>query len=98
MSEKTLAELVEIRREIDTWRAYKHEQQPWIAMFDARIRRAEAAERAIEAWLAWSDSSNVNGKWDAFAIHVTDYVAAREAVWTDYMAAREAVRKMEEGT
>ena len=87
MSEKTLTELVDMRLEIDAWRAYRHEQQPWIAMFDARIRRAEAAERAVEAWLAWCDSGNVDGTWDAF----------RSAV-TEYKAAREAVRKMEEAT
>ena len=87
MSEKTLEELVDIRLEIDTWRAYKHEQQPWIAMFDARVRRAEAAERAIEVWMAWCDSGNANGTWDAFAKAVAEYKSAREAV-----------RKMEDGT
>ena len=87
MSEKTLTELVETRLEIDAWRAYRHEQQPWIAMFDARIRRAEAAERAIEAWLAWCDSGNVDGTWDAFW-----------SAMAEYKAAREAVRKMEERT
>jgi hypothetical protein len=87
MSEKTLVELVEMRIEIDAWRAYKHEQQPWIAMFDARVARAEAAERAIEAWLAWCDSGNANGTWDAFAKAVAEYKSAREAV-----------RKMEDGT
>ena len=87
MSEKTLTELVEMRLEIDAWRAYRHEQQPWIAMFDARIRRAEAAERAIEAWLAWCDSGNVDGTWDAFVSHVAEYKSAREAV-----------RKLEEET
>ncbi len=87
MSEKTLAELVEVRLEIDAWRAYRHEQQPWIAMFDARIRRAEAAELAVEAWLAWCDSGNVDGTWDAFRIAVAEYKAAREAV-----------RKLEEQT
>jgi hypothetical protein len=87
MSEKTLEELVEIRLEIDTWRAYKHEQQPWIAMFDARVRRAEAAERAIEVWMAWCDSGNANDTWDAFAKAVAEYKSAREAV-----------RKMEDGT
>ena len=80
MSEKTLTELVETRLEIDAWRAYRHEQQPWIAMFDARIRRAEAAERAIEAWLAWCDSGNVDGTWDVFKSHVAEYKSAREAV------------------
>ena len=87
MSEKTLTELIETRLEIDAWRAYRHEQQPWIAKLDARIRRAEAAERAIEAWLAWCDSGNANGTWDAFAKAVAEYNSAREAV-----------RKMEDGT
>ena len=87
MSEKTLMELVETRLEIDAWRAYRHEQQPWIAMFDARIRRAEAAEQAIEAWLAWCDGGNVDGTWDAFAKAVAEYKSAREAV-----------RKLEEET
>lgn len=87
MSEKTLTELVETRLEIDAWRAYRHEQQPWIAMFDARIRRAEAAERAIEVWMAWGDSGNVDGTWDAFVKAVAEYNSAREAV-----------RKMEDGT
>ena len=68
MSEKTLMELVETRQKV------------WIAMLDARIRRAEAAERAIEAWLAWCDSGNVDGTWDAFVSAVTDYKSAREAV------------------
>ena len=80
MNEKTLTELVETRLEIDAWRAYRHEQQPWIAMFDARIRRAEAAERAIEAWLAWCDSDDRDGTWDVFKSHVAEYKSAREAV------------------
>jgi hypothetical protein len=49
-------------------------------VLDARIRRAEAAERAIEAWLAWCDSGNVDGTWDTFRIAVAEYKAAREAV------------------
>ena len=80
MSEKTLAELVEVRLEIDAWRAYRHEQQPWIAMFDARIRRAEAAELAVEAWLAWCDSGDAEGTWDAYAQALAAYKDAREAV------------------
>ena len=54
-------------------------------LLDARARRAEAAERAIEAWLAWH-SGNVDGTWDAFV-----------SAATEYKAAREAVRKLEEG-
>ena len=86
MSEKTLAELVEMRIEIDAWRAYKHEQQPWIAMFDACIRRAEAAEALAEAYTAWIYSCDLD-LWDDLATNVKKYEAAREAV-----------RKLEEGT
>lgn len=85
MSETTLSELVESRLEIEAWRAYRHEQQPWIAMFDARIRMAEAAERVAEAFEA------------AYAIggrSADDGVLA--AVYKQYAAAREAVRKLEE--
>ena len=85
MSEKTLAELVEMRIEIDAWRAYKHEQQPWIAMFDACIRRAEAAEALAEAYTAWIYSCDLD-LWDELATNVKKYEAAREAV-----------RKLEEG-
>lgn len=56
-------------------------------VLDARARRAEAAERAIEAWLAWCDSGNVDGTWDVFKSHVAEYKSAREAV-----------RKLEETT
>ena len=56
-------------------------------LLDARIRRAEAAERAVEAWLAWCDSGNVDGTWDAF-----------RSAMAEYKAARDAVRKLEETT
>ena len=56
-------------------------------VLDARAHRAEAAERAIEAWMAWCDSGDAEGTWDAF----------RSAV-AEYEAAREAVRKLEEAT
>jgi len=56
-------------------------------LVNARIRRAETAERVAEAWLAWCDSGNVDGTWDA-------YMQALAA----YNAAREAVRKLEEQT
>ena len=80
MSEKTLAELVEVRLEIDAWRAYRHEQQPWIAMFNARIRRAEAAERVAEAWFAWDEDYISSATWDAYAQALAAYKDAREAV------------------
>ena len=56
-------------------------------VLDARARKAEAAERLAEAWLAWCDSGNVDGTWDAFVSHVAEYKSAREAV-----------RKLEEAT
>ena len=56
-------------------------------LLDARARRAEAAERVAEAWMAWCDSGNVDGTWDVFKSHVEEYKSAREAV-----------RKMEEQT
>jgi hypothetical protein len=87
MSEKTPTERVETQAELIERLRGNREHQPWIAKFDARIRRAEAAERAIEAWLAWCDSGNVDGTWDAFAKAVAEYKLDKEAV-----------RKMEEGT
>jgi len=56
-------------------------------LVNARIRRAEAAEKATESWLAWCDSGDADGTWDAFVKAVADYKAAKEAV-----------RKLEEGT
>ena len=87
MSEKTLAELVEVRLEIDAWRAYRHEQQPWIAMFDARIRRAEAAERFAE----FAAIHHQNGATE-------DVYDNAERLLSEYKAAREAVRKLEKRT
>lgn len=56
------------------------------AVLDARIAQAEAAEKAMESWLAWCHIGNVDGTWYAFAKAVADYRAAKEAV-----------RKLEEG-
>ena len=84
MSEKTLDRLIaDLRQQA----LYTVENYRLVAMLDARIRRAEAAERVAEAWLAWCDSGNVDGTWDAFVSHVAEYKSAREAV-----------RKMEETT
>ena len=84
MSEETLDELfADLRQQA----LYTVENYRLVAMLEARILRAEAAERAIEAWLAWCDSGNVDGTWDAFVSAVTDYKSAREAV-----------RKLEEQT
>ena len=74
MSEKTLMELVETRQEV------------WIAMLDARIRRAETAERvanAVEQWRCQSHAAN----WQAVVNCLHGYDLAREAV-----------RKLEEQT
>ena len=84
MSENTLDELItDLRQQA----LYTAENYRLVAMLYARIRRAEAAERTMEAWLAWCDSGNVDGTWDAFVSAVTDYKSAREAV-----------RKLEEAT
>lgn len=86
MSEKTLSELVETRLEMEDWRAYRHEQQPWIALFDARIRRAETAERvanAVERWRREAHAAN----WQTVVNCLHGYDLAKEAV-----------RKLEEGT
>ena len=84
MSENTLDELItDLRQQA----LYTAENYRLVAMLYARIRRAEAAERTMEAWLAWCDSGNVDGTWDAFAKAVAEYKSAREAVC-----------KLEEGT
>ena len=80
MSEKTLTELIETRIDMEGWHVPRQGQRPFTAMFDARIRRAEAAERVAEAWLAWCDNCIVEGTWDAFKSAVAEYKAAREAV------------------
>ena len=77
MSEKTLSELIGTLRRQSLGTA---ERDACVAVLDARIRRAEAAERAIKAWLAWCDSDDRDGTWDAFVSAVTEYAAAREAV------------------
>jgi hypothetical protein len=84
MSEETLDELfADLRQQA----LYTVENYRLVAMLEARILRAEAAERAIEAWLAWCDSEDTDGTWDVFKSHVAEYKSAREAV-----------RKLEEAT
>lgn len=73
MSEKTLMELFETRQEV------------WIAMLDARIRRAEAAEVYLE-WLLDTPTSSA----------LEDYQSGLR-LRREYVAAREAVRKLEVG-
>ena len=75
MSEKTLMELVETRQKV------------WIAMFDARIRSAEAAE----AFAEFAAIHHENGATE-------DVYEAAERLLHEYAAAREAVRKLEAGT
>ena len=72
MSQKTLMELIETR------------QEAWIAMLDARIRRAETAERLAEALMR-----TIHGGANQFA---------EWGLIDQYRAAREAVRKLEEAT
>ena len=75
MTEKTLTELIETRQEV------------WIAMLDARIRRAEAAERLAE----FAAMHHQTGATE-------DVYEAAERLLSEYKAAREAVRKLEEQT
>jgi len=76
VSEKTLMELVETRQEV------------WIAMLDARIRRAEAAE-AYANWII-DDADPMSTTLEKYR--------EGERLCRAYVAAREAVRKLEEGT
>ena len=86
MSEKTLSELVEARLEMEGWRAYRHEQQPWIAMFDARIAQAEAAERAVQALVVWMHDSTTKN-WEPVMDALQEHADQGRVV-----------RKLEEGT
>ncbi len=72
MSQKTLAELVETRQEV------------WIAMLDARIRRAEAAEAYAALVVDVPPQATT-----------LDIYATGERLLSEYKVAREAVRKME---
>jgi hypothetical protein len=87
MSEKTPMQQTQTQADFLHWLKCSSEWNARIALRDARDRKAEAAERAIEVWMAWCDSGNANGTWDAFAKAVAEYKSAREAV-----------RKMEDGT
>ena len=87
MSEKTLTELVETRLDIERIRLQDRKDGPWSRMFDARIRRAEAAE-AYAAWV-------VDVPPQATTL---DIYATGERLLSEYVAAREAVRKLEEQT
>ena len=87
MSEKTPMQQTQTQADFLHWLKCSSEWNARIALRDAWDRKAEAAERLAEAWLAWCDSGNANGTWDAFAKAVADYKSAREAV-----------RKMEDGT
>ena len=86
MSEKTPMQQTQTQADFLHWLKCSSEWNARFALRDARDRKAEAAERVAEAWLAWCDNCILEGTWDA-------YVQALAA----YKAAREAVRKMEEG-
>lgn len=85
MSEKTPAERSETQVESSGRLNGNRERNSWIALLDARARRAEAAEALAEAYTAWIYSCDLD-LWDELATNVKKYEAAREAV-----------RKLEEG-
>ena len=83
MSEGTLDELItDLRRQA----LYGAENYRLVAMLDARIRRAEAAERVAEAVERWRREA-----------HAANWQAAVNCLH-GYDVAKEAVRKLEEGT
>jgi hypothetical protein len=86
MSEKTPTERVETQAESSERLSGNRERNPWIALLDARARRAEAAEELAEAYTAWRYSCDLD-VWCGLAPKIKKYEAAREAV-----------RKLEEGT
>lgn len=86
MSEKTPAERIETQAESSERPSGNREQNSWIALLDARVRRAEAAE-------AFAEFASIHHNTDAGEeVH-----EAAERLLREYVAAREAVRKMEEG-
>ena len=87
MSEKAQAERVETQAEWSERPNGNREQSSWIALLDARARRAEAAE-AYAAWV-------VDVPPQATTL---DIYTLGERLLSEYKAAREAVRKMEEQT
>ena len=87
MSEKTPAKRVETQAEWSELPNGNREQSSWIALLDARARRAEAAE-AYAAWV-------VDVPPQATTL---DIYATGERLLSEYKAAREAVRKLEEQT
>jgi hypothetical protein len=87
MSEKTPMQQTQTQADFLHWLKCSSEWNARIALRDAWDRKAEAAELAVEAWLAWCDSEDLDGTWDVFKSHVAEYKSAREAV-----------RKLEEQT
>lgn len=87
MSEKAQTERVETQAEWIERPNGNRDQSSWIALLDARARRAEAAE-AYAAWV-------VDVPPQATTL---DIYATGERLLSEYKAAREAVRKMEAGT
>ena len=76
MSEKSIAELIESLRRQSPGTA---EHYATVEMLDARIARAEAAERMAEAYIAWIASCELD-LWDDLCASVKAYKAAKEAV------------------
>ena len=86
MSEKTPTERAETQAEWSERLNDNRDQNSWIALLDARARRAQAAE-AYAAWVV-----DVPPQSTTLDIYLTG-----ERLLREYVAAREAVRKMEAG-
>ena len=86
MSEKTPTGRIDTQAESSSQPSGNRERNSWIALLDARARRAEAAEALAEAYIAFIYTCDLD-VWGDLAINAKKYEAAREAV-----------RKLEEGT
>ena len=87
MSEKTPTERAETQAEWSERPNSGRDQNSWIALLDARARKAGAAE-------AFADFAAIHHETDA----TEDVYENAERLLREYVAAREVVRKMEEGT
>ena len=87
MSEKTPTERVETQADLSGQPSDNRDQNSWIALLDARARRAEAAER-------FADFAAIHHNTDAGE----EVYEAAERLLREYMTAREVVRKLEEAT
>ena len=86
MSEKTPTERAEAQAERSERLNSGREQNSWIALLDARARKAGAAE-------AFAEFAAIHHETGA----TEDVYEAAERLLREYVAAREAVRKLEAG-